>query len=453
MSPSDIAIHTNLGRLPAFWDRRTVFVANLKSLFFENREETRALVELVGAIDTYGNRLYPILGLLFRRCPNLLVLERAPDPALTAYFEEVLGLSLPDLLLIGHDRYRAMVAGGPPPGSEPDAFDHIADHPAERIDGFVTDQDLTTLADRAGKTPISSQLGSADGNNKLLLHQYLESAGLPIFDTRIAHCRMDVAGGVEALRRLGYPTAVIKAQIGASGIGMIKVPTDAAPDVPAYLFHDGPGLVQGWLDESVEDVQWIGSPSIQLFVEPNTVHLYDLTDQILDEGSVHEGNIAPPAWLNRIPEAVPELVRQAGLVGRWLLGRGYRGTGSVDFHVIQQRGNLEIRVCEVNARVTGATYPSILARRFAPEGAWLMRNLRFADPLRGNDLLIRLNTRNILYRPGRPRGVLPVNFNLDAKGRTVKGQFLCLGPDQADVEDVLREAGDAMGVRWGFERD
>ncbi len=44
------------GILPEFWDRRTVFGANLLSLFLGNREETDALSREVETLETYGNR-------------------------------------------------------------------------------------------------------------------------------------------------------------------------------------------------------------------------------------------------------------------------------------------------------------------------------------------------------------------------------------------------------------
>ena len=44
------------GTLPEFWDRRTVFVAHLLSLFFGNQEETDALSREAGTLETYGNR-------------------------------------------------------------------------------------------------------------------------------------------------------------------------------------------------------------------------------------------------------------------------------------------------------------------------------------------------------------------------------------------------------------
>ena len=105
------------------------------------------------------------------------------------------------------------------------------------------------------------------------------------------------------LRQLGYSTAVVKAQIGASGYGMIKLNTQnpRLDSMPNYLFFEGPCMVQGWLDEERPGVRRIGSPSIQMFLDDHTVSLFDWTEQILSEASVHEGNMSPPPYIRRTP--------------------------------------------------------------------------------------------------------------------------------------------------------
>ena len=63
---------------------------------------------------------------------------------------------------------------------------------------------------------------------------------------------VDAVEGRPRLARLGamgYQKAVVKAQIGASGYGMIKLAIDKLQpeSVPEYLFFEGPCMVQGWL--------------------------------------------------------------------------------------------------------------------------------------------------------------------------------------------------------------
>ena len=71
-------------------------------------------------------------------------------------------------------------------------------------------------------------------------------------------------------------------------------------------------LVQGWLDTSCEGVTAVHSPSVQLFLDDTSLNLFDVTEQILDDDSIHEGNIAPPPWLDGRSGTHDELLRQPG---------------------------------------------------------------------------------------------------------------------------------------------
>ncbi len=212
-------------------------------------------------------------------------------------------------------------------------------------------------------------------------------------------------------------------------------------------------MVQGWLDETVTNIRHLGSPSVQMFLDDKTVSLYDITEQILSAESVHEGNLSPPPYFSKGDLIYEELLRQAATAGSWLHDQGYRGTASVDFLVIDHRGAVEVRVCEINARVTGATYPSVIARHFLPHDAWLMRNIRFAKPLRDTSLLTMLDKAGYLYHPNLQEGVLPVNFNLDDESCVQKGQFLCLGKKLDDCLNMFKQIESILPVSWLYDRD
>lgn len=437
------------GQLPQFWEHRAIFVANLLGLFFGNEEETQMLADEVGEVDSYGGRLIPIVDLMFGGGDsNLLVLERDPDPALCRYFEETAGLSLPDRCILPHREYLQIgkdLAEGRLPTH--DLIESLADHGARWVDGYVTDETLTELAEQLGKRTVSSAAGSRQGNNKRELHLFLESEGFPTVKTVLAESKAEIGDALEKLRNAGFSSGVIKAAIGASGIGLVKVPSlaDAASvveEIPEHFFYEGRCLVQGWLKPGEFGIVNLRSPSVQLFLDHEKVALYDMTEQILSQDSVHEGNEAPPPYLVNHPDVRSELLRQAGEAGRWLHRQGYRGTGSVDFLVAEyENGRSEVFVCEINARVTGATYPSVLARHFMPEGAWLLRNLRFEQPLTGDALLDLLRRSGDLFVPGQSEvGILPVNFNFGADGLVHKGQFLCLAHSPAGSHVLLEMA-------------
>jgi len=449
------AVHPTPGELPSFWDRSVVFFANLLSLFYGNASQREVLVSQVGGIECYGGRLLPILSTLFRQGDSLLVLEREPDDDLMRYFERDLGLALPDVEILGDAWYDSLLDAASPTDDEVGRVcRRIRLHPAGWVDGFVTDERLVRVATALGKQTVSSTEGSRQGNNKFLLHQHLEQAGLPVFDTCAAASAGELPECLESLRRLGYARAVLKSQVGASGIGMLKVSTRGGrPEIPEYMFFEGPCLVQGWLDEEVDGVTRVGSPSVQMFVGESQISLYDWTEQILSGESVHEGNVSPPPYLEQHPDLAEQLLEQAAVAGRWLHGQGYRGTASVDLVVVLRRHRLEVLVCEVNARVTGATYPAVLARRFRPRGAWLMRNLRFRTILKSHELIRLLRDSGFLFHPGAHSGVLPINFNEAGYHEVEKGQFLCLGDLPSHCEDMLRRVEMVLPVEWEYDRD
>lgn len=453
MTPLPPLIDAAPGVLPPFWeDRSAVFFANLRSLFFGNAGGTQELVDAIEGIDSYGARLVPVINLLFRGGESVLVLERAPVPELLQYFVNGLGLVLPHVDVLPAEDYEAFC--DPTTEAVPPAIEHIRSLDVPWIDGFVTDQRLVEVARALGRRTIASFEGSRDGNNKLLLHQHLASQGLPVFDTHLAPDATAVPDCAAALLRAGYRRAVIKSQLGASGIGLIRFATDdALPDLPDHLFHSGPAMVQGWLDETVDGVSDPRSPSVQMFLSDDRVHLYDITEQLLSDDSVHQGNLAPPPYLHGDADTRETMLQQAGVAGQWLHGRGYRGTASADFLLVRRGNRTEVRVCEVNARVTGATYPAVLARYFAPQGHWLMLNLRLRSVLAPEALLETLDEQGCLFLPGERRGVIPINLNLDAREQVTKGQFLCLAPDTAGCEAELAHAREVLPVDMDYDRD
>lgn len=445
----DVWVRYSTNRLPGFWGENAVFVANLLGLFFGNEAETHMLAEEVGEVDSYGGRLLPVIDLLFAGPEkNLLVLEREPDPTLSRYFTETAGLTLPDVEVLSHQHYLELDRQLGATDLRASCFlETLKNHPAARLDGYVTDQTLSALANRLGMPTFSSFTGSHEGNNKWLLHKYLEGVGLPTPMTEIAESPAEIADCLERLRGAGYSSAVVKAPMGASGIGLLKVEdlsVRAGIDVvvPEHFFTDGPCLVQGWIKKGEFGVSRVHSPSAQLFLNEDGVVIYDLTEQILSHESVHEGNESPPPYLADHDEWRDELLRQAGEAGKWLHGRGYRGTASADFLLVENEdGGATVYVCELNARVTGATYPSVLARHFMPDGVWLLRNLRFTKPVPGAELMELLRSAHDLFVPGQSEaGVMPLNFNTGDDGLVHKGQFLCLAPSSGGSKMLLEMA-------------
>ena len=435
-----IFCHRILGQLPPVLPRSVVFFANLQSIFFENTQETAVLSNMVHGIETYGGRLLPILNLLYPSSDNLLVLERQPAPELVSWFGEI-GLDLPTFTTLRHHQY--CDARNP---RMCDVRAELIAQPAPWVDGYVTDNRLCEIARDCGKQTRSNPGASRRGNNKFRLHQFLAEAGLPVFDSEIANSAKEVDAGLARLRDAGYAQACVKAAIGASGIGLQKLPTDVScGELADYFFADDPCLVQGWIDETHPGVERVESPSVQLWLDDDWLAMYDLTSQILSADSIHEGNAAPPLWQASHPDLVDELLRQAELAASWLHDQGYRGAASIDFHLAwQSAGEVTVRICEINARVTGATYPSLLARKLSPDGAWRMQNLHFPQPLPCEDLLAALRSEP---------GLVPINANLATCGLVEKCQLLALAPRAAGCLALLDRLEHILPVEYLHDRD
>ncbi len=442
------------GEPPEMWDRSVIFFANILSLFYGNECEIDVLREKVGTLETYGSRLIPIINLMFQKHSNILLLEQEPDVPLIHYFTSVLKLSLPEIKVLTRQDYLSMGSRRPENNQKIESLlSELRKADAQWIDGYVTESHLIKIGEKINKQTVNSLKGCHRGNNKLLLHQHFEKSGLPTFDTFIANNIKEITKYFGLLIEKGYQGAVVKASIGASGIGMIKIDLSKhCDDIPAYLFYEGPCLVQGWLDQSVSGVRYIGSPSVQLFIKEDCLTLHDITEQILSTESIHEGNIAPPPFLE-YKTVKSEILDQAQVAGTWLYNQGYRGTGSADFHVIEREGKFQVRICEVNARVTGGTYPSLLAHQFMPNGVWLMRNIRFSPPQMGEQLLNLLQQEGSLFEPGRNSGILPINLNPNHQGEIVKGQFLFLGKTHTEVFSLLKDFSENKKFKGTYDRD
>jgi hypothetical protein len=435
-------VQTVTGELPPFWDRSVLFFCNLRSIFYENDAEAAELVRRITGATSYGGRVISILNILFHRGPNKILLEAPPEPSLLDYFSGDLKLSLPTFEVLDHRRYEDLAAKRAARAPADPMLADLGEHPAAWIDGYVTDAALVRLAKSLKKKTVSSLAGSKNGNNKYLLHRHLADLKLPVFDTFMA-------------ARPSQVPARLERQIGASGYGMVKARIAGFKPsyAPEYLFFEGPCMVQGWIDEHCRGVERIGSPSVQMFLNDDTVFLFDWTEQILSDESVHEGNQSPPPYAEEIPGLKDELFRQAGVAGKWLHKQGYRGTASSDFLVVRRKAKPEAILCEINARVTGATYPALLARHFLPGAAWYMRNIEFRSALDGSQLLEHMDRAGELFRPGAEKGIIPFNFNAGEDGKVTKGQFLCVGKDHAVCGGLLASAWSELPVEWGYDRD
>ena len=447
-------MRVRLGRPPSGWPTSAVFLANIDCIFYGDPEKTRHLRENVTGFSGYGTRMLPVLGLLHRGAGNVLLLAEGPDPLLRSYFGETLGLALPRIIRLGPieaETTEARLA------ANEELLHELGRLPARRLDAYVSDPFMEDLAARIGKPLLNSYRESLHANDKVRLFRFLRDAGLPVFDGGEVAPGEGLGRRLDRLQSMGYARAVIRSSLGASGFGMsiVDLAERPRPPVPDFVSKKGSVLVHGWIEEGRRATGRILSPSVQFFChDRNRATIFDVTQQILRDNAVHEGNVSPPAFpLAPGEEVFDELMRQARLVTAWVAGTGYQGTGSIDFLVFPATGRLHVHVCEVNARVTGATYPSLLARRFRPDGAWLMRNFGFDGCLDTARTFAVLESRGLLYRPGAPSGALPINLIAGPGGRLTKGQVLFLDESPAACRELVERFVRAMPPRCVYDRD
>jgi hypothetical protein len=447
-----LPVRVQLGEPPDLWPGSAIFFADLYAIFYGEPEKTRQLEENVSGFFGYGGRLIPMLGLLYRGPDNLLVLQEPVEPDLPGYFADRLGLTVPPIEVLDHRRYETFYEGLT---ADPGLVGRLARHPAPLLDGYVTDPPLEAIAERLNKRLINTYAQSRDANDKILLHRFLERAGLPVFDGGEVAVGPDLEERLDDLRGMGYRRAVVRSSLGASGFGVETLDLESATprDLPGFLLAEGRLLVQGWVEPGGRGVTKVASPSLQFFCGDSAHAVFDLTGQLLRDASIHEGNVAPPADLPGTGRAVEEILAQGAEVVRWVAGTGYRGTGSIDFLVYDHEGAPRVVVCEVNARVTGATYPSLLARRFRPGKAWLMRNFAFEPRLTGARMLAELDAAGVLFLPTRAEGVLPINFIRDEAGNVAKAQLLFLAETSERCMDMIVGCMGILPTRRRYERD
>jgi len=444
-------VKVQLGRLPECWPFSAIFLANLDCIFFGDPLKTEEIARNVMGFHGYGARMLPILGLLFRGGRNLLVLQEEPNQDLAAFFRDRLGLSLPELA------YARMPDGcglGRLDIEEP-ALERMRGADREVLDGYVTDTHLERLAAEINKRNLNTQESCRLANDKIALNRFLSERGLPVFDGGESGSDKELRRILSDLTALGYRKAAVRAAIGASGFGMQLISLKEAPEpLSDVLKAEDRLLVQGWVEEGRLGCSGVASPSVQFFCgQDNRVALYDFTDQLLSNDSIHEGNLSPPISIAGEEPLKSMILGQAMEVAAWVAGLGYLGPGSVDFLIWRKQGSPQVLVCEVNARVTGATYPSLLALYCNPGGAWLMRNMVFGPCMTVREFLHFLEGKKLLFSLQRRRGIIPVNVISAANGQIFKCQLLFLASSSPECLAMMEEFPGLLPSYCRFERD
>lgn len=171
--------------------------------------------------------------------------------------------------------------------------------------------------------------------------------------------RLDVAPILAAINRNIVKTGkVINRGIsGFAGSSTLIVDKNPESIQKALRKISGRLDVRIYLVESMLDV--IVSPNILMQIESDSGKIFcvSITDQILTNGYVHEGNIFPSN-----AKTIKGMLRSAWDISKWLQNEGYSGLAGFDFgeYLIRETGELNYFFAEINPRTNAAAYPKFL---------------------------------------------------------------------------------------------
>ena len=150
---------------------------------------------------------------------------------------------------------------------------------------------------------------------------------------------------------------LIKGSIGSSGSSLFVVENNTESIQKALREIAEKTDNRIYLVEIMLDV--VVSPNILMYIEQGNSEILcvSITDQILTDHLVHEGNIYPTR-----AKTLKEMMNSAHRMSKWLQAYGYSGFVGFDFgeYFNTEKGQLDYFLAEINPRINAATYPKSL---------------------------------------------------------------------------------------------
>lgn len=298
------------------------------------------------------------------------------------------------------------------------------------------------LAERLGRA-VEVAGGARDlldgANLKHIARRQAIELGVPVAPGEIVE--LSPARDVGPLRAALYRQlartgrAIVRGSRGASGSAILVVASnpgaiDAALRQVAGRTDNHIYLVEAMLELVV-------SPNVLVHVEPGAgrVRCVGLSDQRLDAGLAHSGNVCPTLATTAV-----EMVAAARRLAGWLRRDGFTGLAGFDFVEYQHPGSgrRDFVLAEVNARTNGAAYPKC-AMDHLNAGQTRQGRPALGAFLAASDLhttlrsfaALRKRCASLLFDPGAGRGVLPYNTGSLVRGRL---RAVAFGQTRAEVE-------------------
>ncbi|HEY7534608.1 MAG TPA: hypothetical protein VH878_01525, partial [Thermodesulfobacteriota bacterium] len=190
--------------------------------------------------------------------------------------------------------------------------------------------------------------------------------GVPVPDGKVIE--LNVNGDGRLLDLTAVRTAILKF-INKTGRVLIKGSIGVMGD-SLFIVENNAGSIQKALDKIAErtdnrmyiiEVMFdvIVSPNIHVFIEPGKGRIFciGITDQLLRDDLVHEGNIYPPS-----ANTLNEMISSSLKISKWLQAVGYSGFAGFDFgeYFDTETGEIKHFLAEINPRINAAFYPKVL---------------------------------------------------------------------------------------------
>ncbi len=303
------------------------------------------------------------------------------------------------------------------------------------------------IQQRLGK-PVHVLGGKPDiievANLKHYVHDKSQELGVPVAPGEIIELHLtsdEIPVDLTPLKK------AIGRHIHHSGQVIVRA-TDLRTKLTRLVVRDGDSLEEAfqnperrplsnvYLVQAMFDILF--TPNVQLFVKPGRdgISCISVTDQCLDKDLVHWGNVFPSESM-----LVPDMLRSAHILARWLQRQAYTGLVGFDFveYMHPETGRREHLLAEINARVNEATYPSFLIEHL---NAFQVRHGRpVIQAFRSAKLCPRFRSfaelegacDQILFNPDTGRGAIPYNIGRLPYGRCDVAVF---GQSRREVEDL-----------------
>ena len=290
---------------------------------------------------------------------------------------------------------------------------------------YIESYDMGKLAGEIGAFLFRSADFTDWINNKSNYRKVLRELKLPLipgYQTNLEKAKRHF----KELKKRGFKKVVLKKERSVSGFSVFV--TEKEEDFDQCLKDNLSEQKSFVLEGFIEDVRY--SPNFQYFITENNVEFIVATDQILEKDRVsYSGNLYP-SFLIKKPAVLKTINEMSEKICGYLQTKRCFGLAGIDYIVTKQG---KVYSTEVNARINGSTFPSLIIEKLFGEDAnihWLFKTFHF-KPVSFENLF---NKFKYFIKKRGDFGVLPIGVDLlESMG---EGQFMIISRSSKELYDL-----------------